>query len=436
MKRTGTWILSILLALIALMAIVVGVLRFGFDYDLFERGGWSRSGDGTYRFLKAGGQPVLGWTTIEGNTYYLDPIQNGAVYTGWLDTDQGRCYLDKQGVRAEGWTEIDGVQYCFGADGRLFTGWQDTEYGRAYFNAYGLLQSGWLELDGVRYYLDEHGVPCIGWQVLEGMRCCFDESGALLTGWVEKDGARCYLDENGVLQTGWLELDGKRYFLTQSGAAQTGWMEVGEDRYYFHADGVMAVGRVEIDGTACYFTSAGKYFVLVNPWNHVPADYEWDLVDYQGYQIQADCLEALEAMVAACRAAGYSCNVNSAYRSYDRQVFLFERKVTRLMERGYSRTAAEQEAALSIAIPGTSEHQLGLAVDIKSGNATYSWLAKHSWEYGFILRYPYGKTEVTGIYYEPWHFRYVGTELAQELYELDLCVEEYMDLLTEQAGAA
>lgn len=434
MKRAGKWILCVLLVLIVLAAAAVGVLRFGFDYDIFEREGWSRSEDGALRYLNAGGQPVLGWVTIEGSTYYLDPEQNGAVYTGWLETDQGRCYLDEHGMRAAGWTEIDGVRHCFGADGVLCTGWQDTEHGRAYLDEDGVLQTGWQELDGARLYLDGNGVPCIGWQELDGQRYCFDETGALRTGWVEEDGARFYLNEAGALQTGWLELDGTRYFLTQSGAAQTGWMEVGEDRYYFHEDGVMAVGRVEIDGTARYFTSTGKYFVLVNPWNPVPEDYEWELVDYQGYQVQADCLEALDAMVTACNAAGFSCKVNSAYRSYDRQVFLFERKVTRLMDRGYSRSAAEREAALSIAIPGTSEHQLGLAVDMKSGNATYAWLAQHSWEYGFILRYPYGKTDVTGIYYEPWHFRYVGTELARELYDLGLCVEEYMDLLTEQAA--
>ena len=104
------------------------------------------------------------------------------------------------------------------------------------------------------------------------------------------------------------------------------------------------------------------------------------------------------------------------------------------MDAGYSRSEAEAETARSIAIPGTSEHQLGLAVDLKNTFSTYAWLAENSWKYGFILSYPDGTTALTGIYYEPWHFRYVGKELAAELFELDLCLEAYMNMLTEQAA--
>ncbi len=434
MNRVLKTILCVLLVLIVLTAIVIGIPRFGFGCDVFDRSGWSAAEDGKLRYLNMQGEPLLGWTTIDGVTYYLDPDQNGAVYTGWIETEQGLCFLDERGVRASGWI--------------------NTESGRSYLNEDGILQNGWVELDGGRYYLGENGIPCIGWQELDGERYYFgadgimqtgwleleegcyylSESGTMVTGWAEVDGSLYYLDETGVQHFGWLELGGKKYFLTESGTAHIGWMEVGEDRYYFHEDGVMAIGRVEIDGVARHFTSTGKYFVLVNPWNPVPDDYEWNLVDYEGFQVEEGCLEALKAMIAACNAAGHSCKVNSAYRSYDRQVFLFERKVTKLMGQGYSRTAAEKETALSIAVPGTSEHQLGLAVDMKSSNGTYAWLAEHSWEYGFTLRYPYGKTNVTGIYYEPWHFRYVGLELAKELYDLGLCVEEYMDLLTEQAN--
>ena len=94
-----------------------------------------------------------------------------------------------------------------------------------------------------------------------------------------------------------------------------------------------------------------------------------------------------------------------------------------------------------MAIPGTSEHQLGLAVDIvdkhsqvldnsQADTPAQQWLMEHSWEYGFILRYPEGKSEITGIIYEPWHYRYVGKEAAAEIHELGLCLEEY---LTQEA---
>ena len=455
MNQVLKTILWVLLFLITLGILVFGGSRFDVASDLFDRSGWSTAEDGTLRYLDDRGEPLLGWTVIEGETYYLDPERNGAVYTGWLNTEEGRFFLNESGVRAAGWVELDGARYCFSDNGPMLTGWMETEHGRVYLDESGALQTGWLELDGTCYYLDENGVPCAGWQELDGKRYWFEEDGVMYTGWmdqpegryylsesgavtddwVEVSGVRYYLNEDGVLCSGWLELDGKKYFLTESGAAYTGWMEEGEDRYYFHEDGVMAIGRVEIDGVVHHFTSSGAYFVLVNPWNPVPEGYEPDLVEINGFKVDASCLAALEEMIAACEAAGYSCKISSGYRSYDRQVFLFERKVTKLMGQGYSREAAEKETALSIAVPGTSEHQLGLAVDLKNGNGTYNWLAKNSWKYGFTMRYPFGKTELTGIYYEPWHFRYVGLELAKELYDLGLCVEEYMNLLTEQANS-
>ena len=85
-----------------------------------------------------------------------------------------------------------------------------------------------------------------------------------------------------------------------------------------------------------------------------------------------------------------------------------------------------------VAIPGTSEHELGLAVDINadkeqsSNEEVYNWLAENAWRYGFILRYPQGKEDITGIDYEPWHYRYVGKEVAKEIYEAGITLEEYV----------
>ena len=91
-----------------------------------------------------------------------------------------------------------------------------------------------------------------------------------------------------------------------------------------------------------------------------------------------------------------------------------------------------------MAVPGTSEHQLGLAVDIvdrsnqnldesQEDTAVQQWLMAHSWEYGFILRFPTGKSDITGIIYEPWHYRYVGRDAAKEIYDRGICLEEYLD---------
>ena len=131
----------------------------------------------------------------------------------------------------------------------------------------------------------------------------------------------------------------------------------------------------------------------------------------------------------------------SGYRTNDYQKNSYERKVQSYIDKGYSQEDAEKEAATIVARPGTSEHQLGLAVDIvdtrlwaleeeQANLPAQQWLMEHSWEYGFVLRYPKGKIDVTGIIYEPWHYRYVGKELAKELHDLGLTLEEYLDRLS------
>ena len=99
----------------------------------------------------------------------------------------------------------------------------------------------------------------------------------------------------------------------------------------------------------------------------------------------------------------------------------------------YSRSRAERTAKEWVALPGTSEHQLGIAVDINadksmcSNEEVYAWLAENAYKYGFILRYPPEKQEITGTSYEPWHYRYVGVEVAREIYEQGICLEEYFE---------
>ena len=111
---------------------------------------------------------------------------------------------------------------------------------------------------------------------------------------------------------------------------------------------------------------------------------------------------------------------------------------------GCSREEAEEQAATMVALPGTSEHQLGLAVDIvdseyqilessQENTPVQRWLMEHCWEYGFILRYPKEKTQLTGIIYEPWHYRYVGKEAAKEIMNAGICLEEYLGAVSSQS---
>lgn len=181
-----------------------------------------------------------------------------------------------------------------------------------------------------------------------------------------------------------------------------------------------------------------ELLTVVNPWNPLPEDWVCDLVTLSdGRRVDSRCYEAFEEMMAACRDAGYAPFLCSAYRTQETQQSLYDNKVQRLMNSGMGEEEAKVEAAKAVAIPGTSEHQLGLAVDIVDANMqdltdeqenteTQKWLMGNSWRYGFIHRYPNDKTDITGIIYEPWHYRYVGKAAAQDIFNRDITLEEYV----------
>lgn len=178
--------------------------------------------------------------------------------------------------------------------------------------------------------------------------------------------------------------------------------------------------------------SLGWNLMLVNSRYRIPDDYSVELIRLSnGEQVDSCIYPDLQEMFDDARGAGYSLFVRAGYRSEEDQEDLMEDKIEAYRQEGYSQREAEHEAEKWVAKPGTSEHELGLAVDINAegqtdGNRLYQWLAEHSWKYGFILRYPAEKEEITGIDYEPWHFRYVGKQAAKEMYEQDLCLEEYV----------
>lgn len=178
--------------------------------------------------------------------------------------------------------------------------------------------------------------------------------------------------------------------------------------------------------------------MLVNPWNAIPQGYQPELETVEnGYQVDQRCASALAAMLADCRAAGYSPLIRSAYRTQAQQTTFYQNLVQARMAQGLSQTEAQKQAATEVAVPGTSEHQLGLAVDLvdasyqvldeaQASTPAQQWLVAHCWEYGFILRYPAEKQDITGIIYEPWHYRYVGRDHAQAIRQSGQCLEEFL----------
>lgn len=182
--------------------------------------------------------------------------------------------------------------------------------------------------------------------------------------------------------------------------------------------------------------------LLVNAEHPLAADFTVETVPVEGYEdrlFDARAVEDLNRMLRGAADAGLPLYLVSTYRSIERQTALYQRKVNFYLQQGCTRELAEQQAARWVAAPGTSEHNLGLAADIVSANwysenddlteafadtPEFAWLSEHCVEYGFVLRYPQGKTALTGVEYEPWHYRYVGAEAARYLTENGLCLEE------------
>ena len=169
---------------------------------------------------------------------------------------------------------------------------------------------------------------------------------------------------------------------------------------------------------------------LVNRWNPVPGNYEVKLVEVAGgQQVDERIYEPLMEMLEAAKEGNWDQlpMVVSGYRTQAKQQKLFQDKIAKYQSEGHSKSEAEELAKQWVAVPGYSEHQVGLAVDINGATYDlYFWLQENSYKYGFIFRYPGSKTEITGVAEEVWHYRYVGVEAATEMYEKGLCLEEYL----------
>ena len=172
--------------------------------------------------------------------------------------------------------------------------------------------------------------------------------------------------------------------------------------------------------------------IVVNRWNELPEDYDVELTELSnGQMVDSRIYPYLQEMFDAARTEGVYPVVREGYRTAEEQQEILDDKIQNYINQGYSQVKAERTAKEWVALPGTSEHQLGIAVDINadkskcSNEDVYGWLTENAYKYGFVLRYPLGKQKITGTSYEPWHYRYVGKEVAREIYEREICLEEY-----------
>ncbi len=175
------------------------------------------------------------------------------------------------------------------------------------------------------------------------------------------------------------------------------------------------------------------YLTLVNSNYRIPDDYSPELVNVCGTEerLEKRVAKAYEEMFEAAAKEDVYLTPCSGYRSYDLQKSNYENETTYYENLGYSHKEALKKAATVIMPPGSSEHNLGFAMDIVcveewfEDTDEYTWLNEHAADYGFILRYPEDKTDITKVIYEPWHWRYVGTEYAKKIKASGKCMEEY-----------
>ncbi|MBE5881752.1 MAG: D-alanyl-D-alanine carboxypeptidase family protein [Lachnospiraceae bacterium] len=184
--------------------------------------------------------------------------------------------------------------------------------------------------------------------------------------------------------------------------------------------------------------------MLINKQHPIPDDYEFTLAVIKGsMKCDERIIPELQQMMQAAQNDGVSLVIRSPYRDYERQIYLFNRKIKNYMKSKMSYLESYRTTAQAVTVPGASEHQVGLALDITSDTYTTltegfadteagEWLENHSYEYGFILRYPDGKEDITGISFEPWHFRYVGKNAAKYMYDHELTLEEFVAQLNDQ----
>lgn len=222
------------------------------------------------------------------------------------------------------------------------------------------------------------------------------------------------------------------------------WVDVTEDTANLD-DLIEQNGQVEVSveetSESPKFSKDDWNLVLINKQHTIPEDYQFTLGTLKGsMRCDERIIDPLTQMFAAAKEDGVNLIVCSPYRDMQRQEYLFERKIKNYLRTGMSYIDAYKAASITVTLPGASEHQVGLAVDIICDTYTALdenfgetsagiWLKEHSWEYGFILRYPAGKESITGIQYEPWHFRYVGRDAASVITSEGITLEEFIENL-------
>ena len=416
--------LRVLLSLIAVLCLTsAGVLGWYWYDNNVDRSGWEMQHE-QYYYRDFHNHRVSGWQDIDGHRYYFD--ENNVMQTGFLAQGEDIYYLDTDGTLYAGWLNFHGERYYLSEEGILQTGLIRIDEELYLLGEDGRVTTGMQEVDGSTYYFTQEGPAAVGPLIYEDQEYYFSDDNTRFTGWMDREDGLCYYTPEGPMAKGLTWIDDKLYYFEDNGPCRKGWLTQGEYSYYFGQDGAAVTGPQTIDGTKHYFTPKGIHVVLVNASNPIPSYYQPEIVTLFGWnQVAKPCLEPMKQMLDACEASGNPYTFNSSYRTHENQEEILELRTKEYMAAGMEYEEAYEKTLETVAYPGTSEHEMGLAADIV-GKEANAWLAEHCWEYGFILRYPPEKGDITGITYEPWHFRYVGTEVSMDMKDTGLCLEEYL----------
>ena len=194
-----------------------------------------------------------------------------------------------------------------------------------------------------------------------------------------------------------------------------------------------------------------EQLLLVNAQNPLPENYDYEgnlteiptkYINGMLKQIDKNVWPYMQAMIDAQRAAETDPKnwlyVRSPYRSYATQKMLFTQETNKWLKTGLSSEEAETKAATVVTRPGTSEHNTGFSADFNiaedsfESTVMFTWMQEHAADYGFVLRFPKDKQEITGITYESWHYRFVGINNAKEMNRLNMCLEEYVEYMNNK----
>lgn len=327
---------------------------------------------------------------------YAKGNKRGSDYSCQLDDSIGNEWINGK------WYNADGTQ-TYGAVGA----WKSDSY-------------GWWFQDSSGWY------PKSKWQKINSKYYYFNSNG--------------YMDYNEYRDGCWLGSDGA-WLEKHSGGH---WCRDSKGSWYVDNTGWHPVSQyLWIDGIKYWFDSAGYVdeekwaLILVNKSHPVPDNYSVNLTTLSnGKRVDSRIYPALQEMFSAARSSGLDMFVREGYRTRAEQQSIMTNRIQQYLSQGYTYSQAEAMAKQYVAVPGTSEHELGICVDINanenvsSDEAVYSWLDSNAYKYGFIKRYPQNKSHITGINYEPWHYRYVGKKAAAEMKELGMCLEEYLTYLS------